>query len=103
MSREGLSYSLPSSSAQDDAGEDAESAQSVDGIGGGSISQLVEGGYHVGGYDKVHCPAVGWLFALELGEPVAGGVCKALVVGGIALSNTGLAIAPAADGETPVA
>lgn len=103
MSREGLGYGFAGALAEDDAGEDAESAQSVDGISGGGISKLVEGGYHVGRYGEVHCPGVGWLFALELGEPVAGGVCQALVVCGIAVSNTGFAIASAADGETPVA
>ena len=102
MSREGLGYGFAGALTEDDAGEDTEGAESVNGISGGSISWLAEGGYHVGGYGEVHCPGVGRLFAFELGEPVVGGVCQALVVRGIAVRNAGFAIASAADGETPV-
>ena len=102
MSREGLGYGFAGALTEDDAGEDTEGAESVNGISGGSISWLAEGGYHVGGYGEVHCPGVGRLFAFELGEPVAGGICQTLVVRGIAVRNAGFAIASAADGETPV-
>jgi hypothetical protein len=103
MSREGLGYGFAGTLTEDDAGEDTEGAESVNGISRGSISWLAEGGYHIGGYGEVHGPGVGWLFAFELGEPVVGGICQALVVRGIAVSNAGFAIASyfAGQGQAP--